>query len=88
MFGKGPEITTVDIVGDVIIIKLEGFVTPLEQTICQHPEGAKKIDDIRDYIYTNFMPEMKQRLKDLTDKNVMKVIKGLNLGKTRSTFLS
>ena len=37
-----------EIIGDVIVIKLQGFLTPLEQAMHRLPDGAGKIEGIRD----------------------------------------
>ncbi|MDD2574564.1 MAG: Na-translocating system protein MpsC family protein [Firmicutes bacterium] len=78
-FGKGPENTAVEIIGDVIIIKLQGFLTPMEQAMHKLPDGAKKVEGIRDVIYRSFVSELGELLKRLTDKNITRVLKNLNL---------
>ena len=68
-----------DIIGDVIVIKLQGFLTPLEQAMHKLPDGAKKVEGIRDAIYRSFGSEIKEKLKRLTDKSITKVLINLNL---------
>jgi uncharacterized protein YbcI len=79
VFGKGPENTAVDIIGDIIVIKLQGFLTPLEQAMHKLPGGAKKVEEIREAIYGSYVSELGELLKRLTDKSITKVLKNLNL---------
>jgi len=79
VFGKGPENTAVDIIGDIIVIKLQGFLTPLEQAMHKLPGGAKKAEEIREAIYGSYVSELGELLKRLTDKSITKVLKNLNL---------
>ena len=79
MFGKGPENTAVDIIGDIIVIKLQGFLTPLERAMHKLPGGTKKVEEIREAIYGSYVSELGELLKRLTDKSITKVLKNLNL---------
>jgi uncharacterized protein YbcI len=78
-FGKGPEITVVDIIGDVIVIKLQGFLTPLEMAMHKLPDGATRVEGIREAIYRSFVKEMGELLKRITGKSITRVLKSLNL---------
>ena len=79
VFGKGPENTAVDIIGDVIVIKLQGFLTPLERAMHKLPGGEKKVEEMREALYRSFVPELGELLRCLTDKSIIKVLKNLNL---------
>jgi len=78
-FGKGPENTSVEIIGDVIVIKLQGFLTPLEQAMHRLPDGAGKIEGIRDSVYCYLLSKLGAKLERLTGKSIKKVLKDLNL---------
>ncbi len=71
----------VDIVGDVVIIKLQGFMTPLEQAMYKHLDGAKKAEDIRNDIYKTFTDGLREQLKQLTGRKIEKVFKHLDMDK-------
>ncbi len=77
-FGKGPETTIVSIIGDVVIIKLKGFLTPIERSMYKLPDGLTKIKGIRDVIYKPFISDLENVLKRLTDRSVTRVLKCLN----------
>lgn len=48
MFGKGPDHTTVTIVDDMVMIKIDGALTPIEQTLIQTDGGDLLVRQIRD----------------------------------------
>ena len=48
MFGKGPDHTTVKIVDDMIMMKIEGALTPIEQNLIQTEGGHLLVRQIRD----------------------------------------
>ena len=79
VFGKGPDSTAVDITGDVIVIKLQGFLTPLERAMNKLPDGAEKVEEMREALYRSFVPELGELLKRRTGKSITKVLKNLNL---------
>lgn len=78
-FGKGPQNTAIEILEDVIVIKLNGFLTPLELAMHKLPNGAKKVEGIRDLIYTHFMSDLGNLLKCVTGKSITKILRSLNL---------
>jgi uncharacterized protein YbcI len=79
VFGKGPDSTAVDITGDVIVIKLQGFLTPLERAMHKFPDGEKKVEEMREALYRPYVSELGELLRRLTGKSIIKVLKNLNL---------
>lgn len=48
MFGKGPDHTTVKIVDDMVVMKIEGALTPIEQNLIHTDGGDLLVRQIRD----------------------------------------
>jgi len=78
-FGKGPEETVVNVLEDVVVIKLEGFMTPMERTIQRLPGGTKKIEAIRSEIYKSFDAHLSSLVKRLIGIEPKKILNSLDL---------
>ena len=43
------------------------------------PDGAEKVEEMREALYRSFVPELGELLKRRTGKSIIKVLKNLNL---------
>jgi uncharacterized protein YbcI len=65
-FGKGPGDTVVKITGNVISIKLDKVLTPLEEAMLQLEEGKEIVERIRHELIQDRMNEHMKKLEEVT----------------------
>ncbi len=48
LYGKGPEETVVHVLDDLVIVRCDGVLTPIEESLCTTEEGKSLVKQIRD----------------------------------------
>lgn len=46
LYGKGPEETAVHMLDDLVVIRCEGVLTPIEESLCATEEGKQLVQRI------------------------------------------
>jgi uncharacterized protein YbcI len=62
--GRGPQETKAFIIEDMILVRLQGVLTPAEQQLAKNPEGMNLIKKIR----SNLLEQGRELLKEVIEK--------------------
>ncbi|MHB8481476.1 MAG: Na-translocating system protein MpsC family protein [Nitrospiria bacterium] len=62
--GRGPQETKAFIIENMILVRLQGVLTPAEQQLAKNPEGMNLIKKIR----SNLMEQGRELLKEVIEK--------------------
>lgn len=85
-FGKGPEETTVTIFNNIVVIRLDGGIAPIEQMLLSTLEGKKMVHAIMDELILNqtsaYMPTIEAIVKTKQEQ-----ISYVLVDKTNSIYL-
>jgi len=70
--GRGPEDTTVTILGDIIFVRLTGVLTAAEKTLAKDPaEGRMLVKQTRVRLLENSRSMLEENIEDITGAKVI-----------------
>jgi uncharacterized protein YbcI len=69
--GRGPEETTVDILGDIIFVRLKGVLTVAEKTLAKDPEGKILVKQTRVRLLESSRKILEKDVEELTGAKVI-----------------
>lgn len=69
--GRGPEETSVDIMGDIIFVRLKGVLTAAEKTLAKDPEGKALVKQTRVRLLESSRALLEKNLEELTGARVI-----------------
>lgn len=69
--GRGPEDTSVDILGDIIFIRLKGVLTAAEKTLAKDPEGKMLVKQTRVRLLECSRSLLEKDVEELTSAKVI-----------------
>lgn len=68
--GRGSVAVKTDILRDMIIITLQGILTPAEYTLCQTKEGKSTVKKTRSDLVETGVPTLRELILSITDAEV------------------
>ena len=68
--GRGSISVKTDILRDMVIVNLQGILTPAEYTVCKTKEGMLSIKKTRSELVESGIEELKDCILTITDKEV------------------
>lgn len=71
--GRGPKHIKTIIIEDLIIIRLLGFLNPVEQKLAQTKEGVGLVKQSRVMLFENSQEYFKELIKEVVDVNIISV---------------
>ncbi len=69
--GRGPKEINTIIIQDIIIIKLNGFLSKSETHLSENPQGVKLIKDARTALFENVRERFVAMIKKIIDINII-----------------
>ncbi|HYH02532.1 MAG TPA: DUF2294 domain-containing protein [Bacillota bacterium] len=69
--GRGPEEIKTFILGDMILIRLKGILTPAEQHLAATPEGKTLVKQVRVQLIEKSRGLLEAIIKEITDHSVI-----------------
>jgi uncharacterized protein YbcI len=68
--GRGPNRTRTYLLDDLIVVRLEGVLTPAEQQLAKDKAGVKLLKEVRTTLIENAQEMLKQIILDVTGRTV------------------
>ena len=69
--GRGPIRTHTHILPDMIIVRLEGVLTPAEMQLAKDLAGVKLLKEVRQVLIENSKDMLERLIKQITDREVV-----------------
>ncbi len=69
--GRGPNRTRTYVLDDVILVRLEGVLTPAELQLAKDLAGVKLLKEVRQMLIENSKDMLKRMIKQITDRDVI-----------------
>ena len=69
--GRGPTRTSTHLLNDMIIVRLEGVLTPAEMQLAKDQAGVKLLKEVRQMLIENSKEMMKLFIKRITDRDIV-----------------
>jgi uncharacterized protein YbcI len=69
--GRGPAKTTTHYLDDVIIVRLEGVLTPAELQLAKYPPGVKLLKEVRTLLIESANQMLKDTIAAITQRRVV-----------------
>jgi len=69
--GRGPDRTCTHILDDMIVVRLEGVLTPAEMQLGKDLAGVKLLKEMRKMLIENSKAMLKHLIKQITDNDVV-----------------
>ena len=71
--GEHPKTVNTQIVGDTIIVRFKSVLPPAERNMIRNREGAKTIKELKEKIYSEATPLLKELIESVTGIEVAEV---------------
>lgn len=71
--GRGPKHIKTMIIEDLIIIRLVGFLSPVEQKLAESTRGVELVKQSRIMLFENAQDYFKELIKEVVDVNIVSV---------------
>jgi uncharacterized protein YbcI len=71
--GRGPRQIKTKIVDDLIIIRIQGFITPAEQKLAEKDNGVELIKNLRTKLFESAEEDFKSIIKSIIDFDIVSV---------------
>ncbi len=78
ILGVGPTKTKTYIVEDMIIIRLNGNLSPIEKSLLKGDKGIEVVKDIRRHLHEQNISEMSQIIRETTGQTVISTHRDLS----------
>ena len=69
--GRGPTRTSTHFLDDIIIVRLEGVLTPAELQLAKDQSGVKLLKEVRQMLIESSKEMLKRVIKQITDRDVI-----------------
>ena len=69
--GRGPEEVRTYILGDMVLVRLKGVLTPAEKQMVNNEEGRRLIKQVRENLIENARNILAEIVKDTAGRNMM-----------------
>ncbi len=69
--GRGPEEVKTHIVGDLVLVRLKGVLTPAEKQLVKNEEGKKLIKQVRENLIEGSRDILATVLKEITGRKMI-----------------
>ena len=69
--GRGPREVKSFIIGDLILVRLKGILTPAEQKLVKNEEGRRLIKQVRENLIENAKSILVSIIKKITERKVI-----------------
>ena len=69
--GRGPNRTHTHLLDDMVIVRLEGVLTPAEMQLAKDLAGVKLLKEVRQMLIENSKDLLKRLIKQITDRDVV-----------------
>jgi uncharacterized protein YbcI len=69
--GRGPIKTRTYLLEDLIVVRLEGVLTPAEQQLAKDPQGVKLLKEVRSNLIEGARETLKKMILDLSGREVV-----------------
>jgi len=69
--GRGPEKIRTIIFGDLIIVRIKGFLSKSEKSLAQNKEGIDLIKKVRITLFENARESLEKTIKSVLDVNII-----------------
>lgn len=69
--GRGSVSVKSDILRDMIIVVLQGILTPAEYTLCQDKEGLLSVKEVRNSLVESGLEDLKEIILSITGQEVV-----------------
>lgn len=69
--GRGPTRTRTHLLDDMVVVRLEGVLTPAEQQLAREPQGVKLLKEVRCNLLEGAREKLKQMILELTGRDVI-----------------
>ncbi len=71
--GRGPRLTRTRILDDMIIVRLDGVLTPAEIQLAKDAEGVKLLKEVRTRLIEGAENLLKMMIKSITGQDVLSI---------------
>ncbi len=71
--GEQVETATEEVVGDAIIVRFKGVLSPAERMMAKKEDGAELIKELKEKLIEKIKPLLEQTIKELTGAEVVDV---------------
>jgi len=69
--GRGPNRTHTHILDDMVIVRLEGVLTPAEMQLAKDPAGVRLLKEVRQVLVENSKDLLKRLIKQISGREVV-----------------
>lgn len=69
--GRGPNDARTYIIGDMILIRLQGILTPAEQKLAESKDGRVLVKETRRQLFESSIPLLKQIVQEITGADLV-----------------
>ncbi len=69
--GRGPSRTSTYFLDEMIIVRLEGVLTPAELQLAKEQSGVKLLKEVRQMLIESSRDMLKRMIKQITDRDVI-----------------
>lgn len=69
--GRGPKAIRTHIIGDMIVIRLTGFLSPSEQKLTENPIGIELFKKVRTLLFESGRGQLETVIKELIDVDIV-----------------
>jgi uncharacterized protein YbcI len=69
--GHDPQSVAVVLSGDTLLITLDGALSPAEKALAQRPEGAARVQDFHQQLFTNSADTLRDEIQRITGVEVL-----------------
>ena len=69
--GRGPRDARTHIIGDMIIIRLKGLLTPAEQKLANEKDGRTLVKEVRRQLFESSRPLIEEMVENITDASLI-----------------
>lgn len=71
--GRGPRVTRTKILDDIIIVRLDGVLTPSELQLAKNSDGVKLLKEVRTRLIESADATLKEMIFSITGKSVLSI---------------
>lgn len=77
-FGRGPHRVRTYMLDDMVVVRLEGLLSPAEQQLVKNPEGAKLLKEIRSSLIENAEVLLCDIIRDILKRDIVSLHASIN----------
>ena len=85
--GRGPHVVRAWIIQDMILLRLQGVLTPAEETLARDPEGHRLIKQVRMQLIEGSRPLLDEMIQHLSGVQVVSLHSDMSIKKGERIIL-